>query len=76
MVPDSSETAGQSWPSRHRFVRGNDDTRRTYKGVLCTFDYTGDALVEIGRFFRTSGKVIVPFTVREILDEQIAHKLA
>lgn len=46
------------------------------KGFFVSFDYTGDALVEIGRFFRTSGKVIVPFTVREILDEQIAHKLA
>ena len=31
---------------------------------------------EIGAFFRKSGRVIVPLTVREILDEQIAHKLA
>ena len=35
-----------------------------------------DALAEIGAFFRKSGRVIIPLTVREILDEQIAHKLA
>lgn len=33
-------------------------------------------MTEIGRFFKQSGKVIVPLTVREILDEQIAMKLA
>lgn len=33
-------------------------------------------MTEIGRFFRQTGKVIVPFTVAEILDEQIAQKLA
>ena len=31
---------------------------------------------EISRFFREEHRVIVPLTVREILDEQIAHKLA
>jgi DNA modification methylase len=46
------------------------------KGFFVAFDYTHDAEVEIDRFFRQTGKVIVPFTVREILDEQIAHKLA
>jgi DNA modification methylase len=46
------------------------------KGFFVSFDYTQDALTEISRFFRSSGKVIVPFTVREILDEQIAQKLA
>jgi hypothetical protein len=35
-----------------------------------------DALGEIDRFFKKIGKVIVPLTVREILDEQIANKLA
>jgi hypothetical protein len=30
----------------------------------------------LGRFFRQTGRVIVPLTVQEILDEQIAHKLA
>jgi hypothetical protein len=46
------------------------------KGVFVSFDYTIDAMTEIDRFFRKSGKVIVPFTVDEILNEQIAQKLA
>jgi hypothetical protein len=46
------------------------------KGLLVSFDYSSDALAEIGAFFRKSGKVIVALTVREILDEQIARKLA
>ena len=35
-----------------------------------------DALREIGRFFKADHAVIIPLTVREILDEQIARKLA
>lgn len=46
------------------------------KGFYVSFDYSGDALREIDAFFRRSGKVIVPLTVKEILDEQIAAKLA
>ena len=46
------------------------------KGLLVAFDYSADALTEIGAFFRKSGKVIVALTVREILDEEIARKLA
>ena len=46
------------------------------KGFFVSFDYTGDAESEISRFFKQTGKVIVPLTVQEILDEQIAHKLA
>jgi Restriction endonuclease len=46
------------------------------KGFFVSFDYTGDALSEISSFFRKSGRVIVPFTVKEILDDQIAQKLA
>ena len=46
------------------------------KGFIVSFDYTGDALTEISRFFKQTGRVIVPLTVQEILDEQIAHKLA
>jgi hypothetical protein len=46
------------------------------KGFFVTFSYTSDALREIGRFFRKSGKSIIALTVREILDEQIARKLA
>lgn len=41
-----------------------------------SFDYSADAMTEIGAFFRKSGRVIIPLTVREILDEQIAQKLA
>jgi hypothetical protein len=46
------------------------------KGFFVSFDYSSDAMTEIDRFFRKSGKVIVPLTVKEILDEQIARKLA
>lgn len=46
------------------------------KGFFVSFDYTSDALTEIDAFFRKSGRVIIPLTVREILDEQIARKLA
>jgi site-specific DNA-methyltransferase (adenine-specific) len=46
------------------------------KGFFVSFDYTSDAMTEIGRFFKQTGKVIVPFTVGEILNEQIAQKLA
>ncbi|MBI4266163.1 MAG: restriction endonuclease [Acidobacteria bacterium] len=46
------------------------------KGFFVSFDYSSDAMREIGAFFKKSGKVIVPLTVREILDEQIAQKLA
>ena len=46
------------------------------KGFFVSFDYTSDATSEIQRFFRQTGKVIIPLTVREILDDQIAYKLA
>ncbi len=46
------------------------------KGFFVSFEYSSDALAEIGAFFRKSGKVIVPLTVREIRDEEIARKLA
>jgi len=46
------------------------------KGFFVSFAYSRDAMHEIGAFFRKSGRVIIPLTVREILDEQIAHKLA
>ena len=46
------------------------------KGFFVSFDYTSDAMTEISRFFKQTGKVIVPFTVSEILNEQIAQKLA
>ena len=45
------------------------------KGFFVSFDCTGDALSEISRYFKQGKRVIIPLTVREILDEHIAHKL-
>jgi len=45
-------------------------------GFFVGFDHTQAALDEIGRFFNQTGKVIVALTVKEILEEQIAGKLA
>jgi hypothetical protein len=46
------------------------------KGFFVSFDYSQDALSEVQRFFTAEHKIIIPLTVREILDEQIARKLA
>jgi DNA modification methylase len=46
------------------------------KGFYVSFDYTTDAEIEIDAFFRKTGKVIVPLKVTEILNEQLAKKLA
>jgi DNA modification methylase len=46
------------------------------KGFFVAFDYSDDALTEIDNFFKHSGKVIVSLTVKEILEEHIAKKLA
>ncbi|MBA3963507.1 MAG: restriction endonuclease [Chthoniobacterales bacterium] len=46
------------------------------KGFFVSFDYSSDALREIDRFFREEHRIIVPLTVGEILDEEIAKKLA
>jgi len=45
------------------------------KGFFVSFDYTGDALAEITRFFKQMKRVIVPLTVDEILAGDFAHKL-
>jgi hypothetical protein len=50
-------------------------TRRK-KGFFVGFDFSRDSLTEIDGFFRREHMVIIPLTVREILDEQIAQKLA
>jgi hypothetical protein len=50
-------------------------TDRT-KGFFVSFDYSRDALTEIDAFFRKSQRIIIPLTVREIIDEEIARKLA
>jgi DNA modification methylase len=44
--------------------------------LFVSSDYSSDALPEIESFFKRSHKVIVTLTVREILNEQIAKKLA
>jgi hypothetical protein len=46
------------------------------KGFFVAFDFTEGARRECGRFFKQTSKVIIPLTVREILDEEIAQKLA
>jgi len=46
------------------------------KGFFVSFDYSSDAMHEISAFFKRTKKVIVPFTVREILDDEIAARLA
>lgn len=46
------------------------------KGFLVSFDYSSNTLAGIGAFFRNSGKVIMAPTMREILEEEIAQKLA
>jgi DNA modification methylase len=45
-------------------------------GYFVGFEFTGDAMFEIDRFQRKEGRTIKPLTVREILDEEIAKKLA
>jgi len=46
------------------------------KGFFVAFDYSSDALTEIGAFFKRTGIMIRALTVKDILDEQIARKLA
>jgi hypothetical protein len=40
------------------------------------FDYSTAALTEIGAFFRHTGIMIRALTVKDILEEQLARKLA
>jgi len=46
------------------------------KGFFIAFGYSDDALREIDAFFRKQKRIIVALTVSEILDEEIAKKLA
>jgi hypothetical protein len=46
------------------------------KGFFVSFDYSDDALREADAFFHPSCKSIVLFTVQDILEEQLARKLA
>jgi len=46
------------------------------KGFFVAFDYSSDAMSEIQAFFKKSGKTIIALTVKDILEEEIARKLA
>jgi len=46
------------------------------KGFFVGFGYSEDALREIGAFFKKTAKTIIALTVKDILEEQIAYKLA
>jgi DNA modification methylase len=45
-------------------------------GFFVSFAYSSDAMTEIGAFFKRTGKMIRALTVRDILDEEIARKIA
>jgi len=46
------------------------------KGFFVSFDFSCDAISEIQSFFNKTGKSIIALTVKDILEEQIAYKLA
>jgi hypothetical protein len=46
------------------------------KGFFVAFDFSSDALTEVSWFLKQSGKMVIPLTVREILDVEVARKLA
>jgi len=62
--------------SRAKGFEGMMIREQREKGFFVAFGYTDDALREIDAFFRKQKKVIVALTVREILEEEIAKKLA
>jgi hypothetical protein len=46
------------------------------KGFFVSFEFSSDAMREVDSFFRREHRVIIPLTVKEILEETIANKLA
>jgi site-specific DNA-methyltransferase (adenine-specific) len=46
------------------------------KGFFIAFDFSSDALHEIGAFFKKSGKSIIALTVQDLLDGDFSQKLA
>ncbi len=46
------------------------------KGVFVSFDYTADALREVDRFFRDEHRLIIPLTVKSILNDEIGNIVA
>ncbi len=59
--------------SRYSFL---DFPPNRIKGFFISFDFSFDAISEIQSFFKKTGKSIIAFTVKDILYEQIAYKLA
>jgi site-specific DNA-methyltransferase (adenine-specific) len=45
-------------------------------GFFVSFAYSSDSMTEIGAFFKRTGKMIRALTVKDILDEEIARKIA
>jgi len=45
------------------------------KGFFVSFDFTSDAMMEIGNFFRRTGNVVVPLTVKDSLEDRLAQRL-
>ncbi|HUW58459.1 MAG TPA: hypothetical protein VMZ92_17620 [Planctomycetota bacterium] len=64
----------QSLGGLHILVRRPRPNRET--GFFVAFYYSCDALEEVRRFFKKERGVIIPLTVKEILEEAIAKKLA
>jgi DNA modification methylase len=62
-------------PDIDKFEAAMMRTKRK-KGFFVSFDFSSDAMTEINRFFRTEHIVIIPLTVKDILDETIAQRLA
>jgi adenine specific DNA methylase Mod len=62
-------------PDIDQFEAAMARTKRK-KGFFVGFGFSSDSLSEINSFFRREHTVIVPLTVREILDETIAQKLS
>lgn len=49
---------------------------RCDKGVFVSFDYTADVLREVDRFFREEQRLIIPLTVKGILNDEIGNIVA
>jgi len=66
---------GMGRPEIDSFEAALQREKRT-TGFFVAFDYSTDAMTEIGAFFKRTGIMIRALTVKDILDEQIARKLA
>jgi hypothetical protein len=55
---------------------GREGVRKLLKGFFVAFDYTEDAEREITDYFKREQRVIIPLTVKELLEGNFAHKLA